>query len=112
MPGLDRVLLIGQRDAALAARDELESEKRKVPPIHDKIRRTPLAAAAHEAERARITLTFLPLRQKKASGAHDLRRKVVGLVGGGHGLEHVRAIKNRQAAAKDGQNTRFALLAR
>jgi hypothetical protein len=41
-----------------------------------------------------------------------LRRKVVGLVGGGHGLEHVRAIKNRQAAAKDGQNTRFALLAR
>lgn len=70
--GFDFMRLIGQRDAAMALRHELEGEKGEFLPVHDEIRGTPFAATAYEAQSGGIALTRLPFREEEASGAYDL----------------------------------------
>ena len=83
--GFDFVGLSCERDAAMAFGHELEGQEGELLPVHDEIRGAPLAAAAYEAEGGGIALAILPIREEEAAGADDLGRKIVSLVGGGHG---------------------------
>ena len=83
--GFDGMGLICQRDAAVSFRHELEGEEGKRLTVHDEIWCAPLAATADKAQGRSIALTFFPFWEEEAAGAYDLGRKVVSLVGGGHG---------------------------